>query len=61
MNNILELEANTDITLHKSALENIGHKINIRDLNSGIHAISNINNELVAGTDKRREGEALGD
>ncbi len=60
MNNTLELEANTDITSLKSALENIGHKINIRDLNSGIHAISNINNELVAGADKRREGEALG-
>ncbi len=61
MNNILELEANTDITSHKAALENIGHKINIRDLNSGIHAISIVNNELIAGTDKRREGEALGD
>jgi gamma-glutamyltranspeptidase/glutathione hydrolase len=61
MNNILELESNTNIASYQAALENIGHVTNIRDLNSGIHAISIMNNELSAGIDIRREGTALGE
>lgn len=42
------------------ALRNRGFEMNMRDLNSGLHAIS-IGNSLLGGADKRREGIALGE
>lgn len=42
------------------ALEAMGYEVNIRDLNSGLHAIA-IGAGLQGGADPRREGIALGD
>ena len=42
------------------ALEAMGYEVNIRDLNSGLHAIA-IGEVLQGGADPRREGIALGD
>jgi gamma-glutamyltranspeptidase/glutathione hydrolase len=41
-------------------LEALGYKVKIRDLNSGINAIS-IGDSLLGGADPRREGVALGE
>ncbi|SHF28221.1 gamma-glutamyltranspeptidase / glutathione hydrolase [Microbulbifer donghaiensis] len=41
-------------------LEQLGHKVVQRDLNSGIHAIALIDGELRGGADPRREGSAVG-
>ncbi|SFK96499.1 gamma-glutamyltransferase [Shimia haliotis] len=43
----------------KAGLEARGFEVNVRDLNSGIHAIS-IGDGLLGGADKRREGLAYG-
>jgi len=63
MNDTLELEENTHFTDYKEGLENIGHKVKVRDLTSGIHAIhiNRSNKNMNAGIDKRREGDALGE
>jgi len=42
------------------ALEGMGYEVNMRDLNSGLHAIA-IGDALQGGADPRREGIALGD
>ena len=42
------------------ALEAMGYEVNVRDLNSGLHAIA-IGDVLQGGADPRREGIALGD
>ena len=42
------------------ALEGMGYEVNLRDLNSGLHAIA-IGDELQGGADPRREGIALGE
>jgi len=42
------------------ALEGMGYEVNLRDLNSGLHAIA-IGDSLQGGADPRREGIALGD
>ncbi|MEG3619899.1 gamma-glutamyltransferase [Magnetovibrio sp. PR-2] len=41
-------------------LETFGHKVKVRDLNSGIHAIVKQNGVWVGGADPRREGVVLG-
>lgn len=42
------------------ALEAMGYEVNVRGLNSGLHAIA-IGDDLQGGADPRREGIALGD
>ena len=42
------------------ALEGMGYEVDLRDLNSGLHAIA-MGDELQGGADPRREGIALGD
>lgn len=42
-------------------LQEMGFKTNIRDLNSGIHAIMITDNGLVGGADPRREGIVMGE
>lgn len=42
------------------ALEQRGHKVEVRTLNSGIHGISQHEGVLLGGADKRREGIARG-
>lgn len=61
----VELEADTDVTTQRSALEALGHTVALRNLNSGLHAISidyaRRGRVLSAGVDPRREGAARGD
>ncbi|MBL4911293.1 MAG: gamma-glutamyltransferase [Alteromonadaceae bacterium] len=58
-NYITTLEKGTSVELLKSALEAKGHHVQIRDLNSGIHAIEVTKQGLVGGADPRREGLVL--
>jgi len=60
-NKVTTLEKGTDIERFKSSLEAKGHKVFVRDLNSGIHAIEVKSKSLVGGADPRREGKVLGD
>lgn len=54
-----ELEESTAIVNLKSNLEKLGHRIKIRDLNSGLHGIYIQDNHLFGGADNRREGTVL--
>jgi gamma-glutamyltranspeptidase/glutathione hydrolase len=55
-----DLEAGTDAENLAPALEAMGFKTSIRDLNSGIHAIMVTKNGLIGGADSRREGVVIG-
>ncbi len=55
-----DLEAGTTATNLQAPLEAMGYEVNLRDLTSGLHAIS-IGDTLIGGADPRREGIALGD
>jgi len=59
-NYVTTLEQGTDITKLKSGLEARGHKVMVRPLNSGLHAIEVTKGGLVGGADPRREGLVLG-
>ncbi|MCG7629171.1 gamma-glutamyltransferase [Epibacterium sp. MM17-32] len=54
-----DLEAGTEAETFEAALTDMGFEVNIRDLNSGLHAIE-IGESLKGGADPRREGIALG-
>jgi gamma-glutamyltranspeptidase/glutathione hydrolase len=41
-------------------LEALGHEVNVRDLNSGLHAILIKDGKLTGAADPRREGKAMG-
>ncbi|MFD1159421.1 gamma-glutamyltransferase [Roseovarius aestuarii] len=56
----LDLEENTSAASHADALSAKGHEVNIRDLNSGLHAILIRDGTLIGAADPRREGVALG-
>ncbi len=56
-----DLEAGTEAEGLQAALEARGHAINVRDLNSGLHAIMITDEGLIGGADPRREGIVLGD
>jgi gamma-glutamyltranspeptidase/glutathione hydrolase len=56
-----DLEQGTSAESFKKPLEKMGFKVNIRDLNSGLHAILFKDGKLLGGADPRREGVALGD
>lgn len=55
-----DLEAETAAAGLEGALVDMGYKVSIRDLNSGLHAIE-IGETLKGGADPRREGIALGE
>ena len=55
-----DLEKGTVAVNLKEGLEAKGHKINIRDLNSGLHGIVITKDGLQGGADPRRVGRALG-
>jgi gamma-glutamyltranspeptidase/glutathione hydrolase len=61
----IELEQGTDVASHQAALEQLGHTVAVRDMNSGLHAIAidytRDGRVLWGGVDPRREGVALGD
>lgn len=59
-NRVTTLEKGTKIVSLKTALEAKGHKVLIRDLNSGIHAIEVTAKGLTGGADQRREGKVVG-
>jgi gamma-glutamyltranspeptidase/glutathione hydrolase len=59
-NNVTTLEKGTNIVLLQPALEAKGHKVIIRDLNSGIHVIEVTDKGLTGGADPRREGKVIG-
>ena len=54
-----DLEAGTQAEDLAEALGAMGYEVSIRDLNSGLHAIS-LGETLAGGADPRREGNALG-
>jgi len=58
-NKVTTLEKGTAIEKLKPALERMGHKVMIRDLNSGIQAIEIKQGQLLGGADPRREGRVL--
>lgn len=55
-----DLEADTPAVDLEPQLVQMGYEVNIRDLNSGLHAIE-IGETLKGGADPRREGIALGE
>lgn len=55
-----DLEEGTDATSFEAALTEMGFEVNVRDLNSGLHAIQ-VGETLSGGADPRREGIALGE
>ena len=60
-NGTTDLEKNTRLESQKSELEAMNHKVNIRDLNSGLQGINVANDgTLIGGSDPRREGLAAG-
>lgn len=56
-----ELEAETDAAGLEAALVARGQKVQIKPLNSGLHAIALAKGKLVSGVDPRREGMAEGE
>ncbi|WP_322868093.1 gamma-glutamyltransferase [Aquicoccus sp. G2-2] len=54
-----EIEQGTSAQALSGALEKMGYGVNVRGLNSGLHAIA-IGDDLRGGADPRREGIALG-
>lgn len=56
-----DLEKGTTAEGFKQPLESMGFKVNVRDLNSGLHAILFEDGKLIGAADPRREGIALGD
>jgi len=59
-NGSTDLEENTVAAGLKEALEAKGHKVSVRDLNSGLHGIMRTKNGLEGGADPRRVGKAQG-
>ncbi|MBO0343653.1 gamma-glutamyltransferase [Roseibium sp. CAU 1637] len=56
-----DLESGTSAETLAAPLEAMGYEVNIRDLNSGLHAIAiNADGSLEGAADPRREGIALG-
>lgn len=60
LNGALELEENTSVAKLKPQLEEMGHKVKVIDIVSGIHAIAIDGRKLKGGADPRRNGVAVG-
>jgi gamma-glutamyltranspeptidase/glutathione hydrolase len=60
-NGATDLEAGTPVAAMQPALEAKGQKVQVIDLNSGLHAIIRRADHLEGAVDPRREGTALGD
>ena len=56
-----ELEAGTEAAALEPALAARGQKVQVKALNSGLHAIALVNGRLQSGVDPRREGSAQGE
>ncbi|UZE96913.1 gamma-glutamyltransferase [Alkalimarinus alittae] len=59
-NGTTDIELDTSATNLKQVLENRGHTVKIRELNSGLHGILVTPQSLIGGADSRREGIAKG-
>ena len=55
-----DLEEGTGAEALQGELEAIGYEVNVRSLNSGLHAIVIADGQLMGGADPRREGVVLG-
>jgi len=55
-----DIESETSAMEHWVPLTDLGYDVKVRDMTSGLHAIS-IGNSLLGGADPRREGVVLGD
>ncbi|MCP4320017.1 MAG: gamma-glutamyltransferase [Hyphomicrobiales bacterium] len=55
-----DLEKGSEAEKLAAPLEALGYKVNIRDLNSGLHAIHITDDGLTGGADPRREGTVMG-
>ena len=55
-----DLEKDTKAAELKEGLEALGHKVSVRDLNSGLHGITISKVGLEGGADPRRVGRVLG-
>ncbi|WP_375262785.1 gamma-glutamyltransferase [Palleronia sp.] len=55
-----DLEEGTDMAEAQDALQELGYETEIRDLNSGLHAVEITGGGLRGGADPRREGVAVG-
>ncbi|WP_027859210.1 gamma-glutamyltransferase [Marinobacterium jannaschii] len=55
-----DLEKGTAAERFKAPLEAMGYKVNVKDLNSGLHAIHFKDGKLIGAADPRREGMARG-
>ncbi|MSP34061.1 MAG: gamma-glutamyltransferase [Rickettsiales bacterium] len=60
LNGAVELEENTAVAKLKPQLEEMGHKVKVIDIVSGIHAITIDDRKLKGGADPRRNGVAIG-
>lgn len=60
-NGATDLEKGTEAEAFAGALESMGHEVQVRDLNSGLHGIVIDAGRLTGGADPRREGIVLGD
>ena len=58
-NGTLDLEKDTPLASHQTALEKMGYKVKVRSLNSGLHGIMIRDGKLDGGADPRREGVVL--
>ena len=56
----VDIEQGTSLEKMKPEFEKIGLKVNVRDLNSGLHAIRFTESGLEGAADPRREGAAIG-
>jgi gamma-glutamyltranspeptidase/glutathione hydrolase len=56
-----EFEKGTDAEQLAERLQRLGHRIAVRELNSGLHGIQITEDTLIGGADPRREGVAMGD
>jgi gamma-glutamyltranspeptidase/glutathione hydrolase len=59
-NGSTELEKNTDAMSLKKPLEEKGHTITVKNLNSGLHGIMVTKDGLQGGADPRRVGDVVG-
>lgn len=59
-NDYLALEKNTTLAQQQAVLEDMGYKVQLQDLNSGLHAIMITEGGLQGAADPRREGSVAG-
>jgi gamma-glutamyltranspeptidase/glutathione hydrolase len=58
---VADLEKGTDVEQLAERLQRLGHRVTVRELNSGLHGIQITEDTLIGGADPRREGVAMGD